>query len=424
MEKKILYTMDLVNQSKIVNLLPGTNANDAIVKSQLDSAVATLQASLAQGLRYVGLFDASAGDFTALTDAKLGDFWKVSVPGKIGNVEFGIGDMVISNTTVTGVPSTTELDVVEAVESADILRISSVDEVTLTYDAVTRKISIKDAGVTTAKIADSAVTTGKVADAAIVESKLASDSVTTAKIVNGNVTTEKLADASVVESKIGDSAVTTVKVADAAIVEAKIGTAAVTTTKIADQNVTTEKLADGSVTTVKIASTAVTTEKLADVSVTTGKIADAAVTTEKVADAAITNAKLAADSVNTVQVVNASITNAKLAADSVDALQIKASALGNGLQKNGTTGVVEVIDAADFSKNKAVFDVGNGAETVFTVPHTFNTLDVALVMSRSAAAPYDDVEVYFDRVDANSIRISTGGTVFPQAGLRIGLIKL
>lgn len=59
---------------------------------------------------YKGAFDASKGNYNALTGIKQGDLYKISVAGIIGGVTYNIGDSIVANKDVTGVPVTADLD--------------------------------------------------------------------------------------------------------------------------------------------------------------------------------------------------------------------------------------------------------------------------------------------------------------------------
>jgi hypothetical protein len=84
----------------------GTANDDAVTKLQLDTAVVG-------ALVYKGTFDASAGNYTALTGAIKGDFYKISVGGTIDSRVWAIGDDLIINTSVTGAPTNTEIDKID-----------------------------------------------------------------------------------------------------------------------------------------------------------------------------------------------------------------------------------------------------------------------------------------------------------------------
>lgn len=101
-----------------LKIADGVSAEDAVTKSQLDSAIS----GVAAALEYKGTFDASAGNWTALDNASQGDLYKVSVAGTIGTVELAVGDIIIVNKDVTGTPVDADIDKIDNTEAADILR--------------------------------------------------------------------------------------------------------------------------------------------------------------------------------------------------------------------------------------------------------------------------------------------------------------
>lgn len=101
-----------------LRIADGVDSNDAVTKSQLTNAIN----GLAAGLEYKGVFDASAGNYNAITNASQGDFYKISVAGTVGSVSYDIGDMIIVNKDVTGVPTAADVDKIDNTEAADILR--------------------------------------------------------------------------------------------------------------------------------------------------------------------------------------------------------------------------------------------------------------------------------------------------------------
>jgi hypothetical protein len=71
---------------------------------------------------YKGVFDASAGNFTAIVNPKQGWLYKVSVAGTIDTVLYSIGDNMYINKDVTGSPVTADIDKIDNTEASDILR--------------------------------------------------------------------------------------------------------------------------------------------------------------------------------------------------------------------------------------------------------------------------------------------------------------
>lgn len=94
--------------------------NDAVSKQQMEAAIDAVEVPGA--LSYKGAFDASAGNYDALADASQGDYYKVSVAGNIGNYDWAVGDNLIVNKDVTGVPTEADIDKIDNTESPDILR--------------------------------------------------------------------------------------------------------------------------------------------------------------------------------------------------------------------------------------------------------------------------------------------------------------
>lgn len=101
-----------------LKIADGVANEDAVTKSQLDSAIA----GLADALVYKGTFDASAGNWTALDNASQGDLYKISVAGTIGTVEMAVNDIIIVNKDVVGTPVDADIDKIDNTEAADILR--------------------------------------------------------------------------------------------------------------------------------------------------------------------------------------------------------------------------------------------------------------------------------------------------------------
>ena len=149
-----------VNNFKLINVADGTEAKDAVNKSQLDTveeaisaAITALENKTANGLKYIGAFDASAGSYDAIVGGKQGNFYKVSVDGDIGGIEWKVGDMLILNRLLgdTETPVAADIDKIDNTEAADIIREGDIDGVTLEV-TVGGGVRIKDLGVSAAKI--------------------------------------------------------------------------------------------------------------------------------------------------------------------------------------------------------------------------------------------------------------------------------
>ena len=144
-----------INGNKLVNVVAGSDATDAINKGQLDTletalndAIENLSNAVSNGLQYIGSFDASAGSYAAITSGSQGDFYKVSVDGTIEGVEWRVGDMLIINTDSVGTPVASAIDKIDNTEAADLIRQGTMDGVTVEYDAVSGKVRVKALGIT------------------------------------------------------------------------------------------------------------------------------------------------------------------------------------------------------------------------------------------------------------------------------------
>lgn len=138
---KFYEVIDL-KTNKLLNVGTGTDNTDGVNKGQMDTAITNAINGLTAGLMYKGTFDASAGDYTALDNASQGDFYKVSVDGTIGAIEWKVGDMLIINKDVTGTPVVADIDKIDNTEAADIVRLTATQTLTnKTIDADSNTIS-------------------------------------------------------------------------------------------------------------------------------------------------------------------------------------------------------------------------------------------------------------------------------------------
>ncbi len=69
-----------------------------------------------------------------------------------------------------------------------------------------------------------------------------------------------------------------------------------------------------------------------------------------------------------------------------------------------TTGTFTYIGVAPAATAAVEQDLGNGSATSFTVTHNFGTRAVSVVVYRTAS-PYDEVDVYVEHTDANTVTI-------------------
>ena len=87
--------------------------------SGIDTELGNIFSSISSPFNYKGAFDASAGDFTAISPASVGDWYKVTVAGTIGSVTYDVGDNIVINKDVAG-----------TVVSADVDKVDNTDQVT------------------------------------------------------------------------------------------------------------------------------------------------------------------------------------------------------------------------------------------------------------------------------------------------------
>jgi len=112
------FHQDIVEYTDIVN---DTTTGGAAVPASAET-VKNLQLQIdgmANGLEYIGTFDASTGAWPS--NVTQGNFFKVSVAGTIDGVELNVGDMLIAN-KIAATASVTDFDIVDNTEAADIIR--------------------------------------------------------------------------------------------------------------------------------------------------------------------------------------------------------------------------------------------------------------------------------------------------------------
>lgn len=106
------------------------------VKTYVDNAVATINATISGGLVYKGSFDGSlsiAGN--GITSITKGWFWKVTVAGSASGIttpsstSLSIGDMIIANTDSAS-PTAGMFDGVDNTESSDLVKLSATQTLT------------------------------------------------------------------------------------------------------------------------------------------------------------------------------------------------------------------------------------------------------------------------------------------------------
>ena len=105
--------------NKIVNLKSGETAQDAINVSQMNSTILGIINDLSSAISYKGNFNASTGTYDALEDSKQGDYYVVSAGGTIGSIEYNIGDHIVVNKDVEGIPVLADIDLIKNTEFPD-----------------------------------------------------------------------------------------------------------------------------------------------------------------------------------------------------------------------------------------------------------------------------------------------------------------
>lgn len=77
------------------------------------AGIDTKLASVQSPFNYKGAFDASAGDFVAISPAEVGDWYKVTVAGTISAVDFEVGDNILINKDVAGTVVIADVDKID-----------------------------------------------------------------------------------------------------------------------------------------------------------------------------------------------------------------------------------------------------------------------------------------------------------------------
>lgn len=147
-KQNIVKYSDIVNDTTTGGAnVPASAETVKNIQSQIDG--------MANGLKYIGTFDASGGAFPS--NIEQGDFWKVNVAGVIDGVDLNVGDMIIANKVVSGATTSADFDIIDNTEATDILRdkdVSSDSDLTVdstklaTRDAIETAIENKVAAVT------------------------------------------------------------------------------------------------------------------------------------------------------------------------------------------------------------------------------------------------------------------------------------
>jgi len=160
--------------------------------------------------------------------------------------------------------------------------------------------------------------------------------ITTAKIGALQVTGAKIAAATITADKFAAGAVSEASLASGAVTETKIGTGAVTTIKIADANVTAAKLHSG----IAGAGIGFATGVLS-VNVD-GTNLEIDTDTLRIKDSGVLEAKINTGAVTETKIGTGAVTETKIGTGAVTPLKIGSALAGDGLVRNGSTGVLSV----------------------------------------------------------------------------------
>jgi hypothetical protein len=101
---------------------PGLIAGTDTILQAINKLNGNLGSALVGAVIYKSTFDASAGNFNAISNPKQGWLYKVSLAGTISGTLFSIGDNMYINKDVTGTPVLADIDLIDNTEAADLLR--------------------------------------------------------------------------------------------------------------------------------------------------------------------------------------------------------------------------------------------------------------------------------------------------------------
>lgn len=125
------------NNNTIIGLSDASDPTSPATKSQLDAAVAAINASLNGFLEFKGVLDAAAGAaaFEALAHSK-GDFYKIGTSGTIAGEAVNAGDNLYFEADVlAGAITSADFTVIDSTEAPDIIRDADVQDNLTTADA-------------------------------------------------------------------------------------------------------------------------------------------------------------------------------------------------------------------------------------------------------------------------------------------------
>jgi hypothetical protein len=179
-------------------------------------------------------------------------------------------------------------------------------------------------------------------------------------------------------------------------VNPQIGLAAggVTSAHIADGTIVAGDMQDATITGAKIANLTIATTNVADLAITNAKIADGAVTSAKIADGTIVGTDIAALAIGTTNIADGAVTSAKIADGTIVNADVAAAA---AIAVSKISGAVRAYEQ----------DVGDGAATVYAIPHNLGSTQVAAVSVRRNSDGKNTLTEW-DVTDANTITLRFG----------------
>jgi len=146
---------ELIKYTDIVN---DTVTGGATVPASAESVknIQTQINNMANGLEYIGTFDASKGTWPS--NVGQGNFFKVNVAGTIDGVNLNPGDMIIANKAVEGATTVQDWDIIDNTESPDLLRTRNVNSTDADFTVDPSKLTTRSLILQNIQMAVSAVT--------------------------------------------------------------------------------------------------------------------------------------------------------------------------------------------------------------------------------------------------------------------------
>lgn len=333
----------------------GTASDAALVKS-FYNATDTGVLYYSNGTNWIPLNDyGEAGDISSVTiatSASAGSSSEIARADHVHALGTPSTPASVSTTAATGSSSTpARADHVHDIENGAIAA-----------------IKLADNAVTSDKINALAVTEGKIASGAVTAGKIGSNAVTNAKIQDGAVTPLKI-DSTLAGNGLernGTTGIITVKAGSNITVDASGVNFAggITTSQISDSQVTEAKIADGAVTAGKIGTGAVTPLKIGSTLAGNGISRDGVTGILSVNPASgggltvsasgisistsggVIESMIASGAVTEAKIGSGAVTEGKIGTAAVTPLKIASSLAGNGISRDGGTGVLSVNPAS------------------------------------------------------------------------------